>query len=166
MGFLIGAAPSLKKAGTTTDGVGAEFDLGSCVTLQDGSEWIYAQAGEAITQYMSVYITELGQMLKYTSAAALAGRPHAVAQIAYDDNDFGWVCTFPGANNGYKIGVLSACDSGADLSTSATAGYLDDAYTTFVPLVGCQIATTLASTGGATWISSGRAQLFLRTSGV
>ena len=162
----IGPNSALVKAGTTTDGVGAEYDLGTIWTKEDGSTWMYVQAAEAITQYMCVSVSTLGQASKLTSAAALLSPPIGVAQVAFADNDFGWVCLDPAGNNGYKIGVLSACDSGADLATSATAGYLDDAYTTFVPLVGPQIATTLASTGGATWISSGRIQLFLRTSGV
>ena len=166
MTYVIGINPDLVKAGTTTDGVNSEYKLGSMAAKADGSRWIYIQAGEALSQYMLVAIDEKGQALKLTSALALVSHSIGVVQIAFADNDFGWALIEPGMTNDYKIGVLSACDSDVDLMTSATAGYLDDVYTTFVPLTGWMIATTLASTGGATLVGNGRLQLSLRTSGV
>lgn len=166
MSQILGATPLVPIAGTTTDGQGAPYKLGTKVRLHDGSEWVFAQAGEAISQYMVVAITETGQAMKVTSALALVSHALGVAQVAFADNDFGWFLLDAAGNNDYKIGVLSACDSDVDLNTSATAGYLDDTYTTFVPIVGVMIATTLAATGGATAVFQARMHLGLRTSGV
>lgn len=141
-----------QTAGTTTDGSGREYALGSRATGSDGSKFIYVQAGAAVAQYQAVAIDELGQAALLTSALALDGHRIGFAQAAFDDNDMGWVLLDSGQGNTYKVGVLSACDSDVKLMTSGTAGYLDDAYTTFIPLGGVVITTTLATTGGATAI--------------
>lgn len=151
----IGPNTTLVKTGTTTDGAGAEFKLGSIHTKSDGSKFMYFQAAAAIAQYQAVAITELGQGALLTSDLALDGHAIGFPQVAMADNDFGWAMIDSGGNNTYKVGVLSACDSDVKLKTSATAGYLDDTYTTFVPLSGVTIVTTLASTGGATAIVRG-----------
>lgn len=163
---VIGPNVALLTAGTTTDGANALYKLGSTIVLPDGSKWAYGQAGEAISQYMAVSIDENGQMLKLTTANALLRYVIGFAQIAFADNDIGWVMLESGQNNTYKVGVLSACDSNKMLMTSGTAGYLDDAYTTFVPLLGVQIVTTLAATGGATCVVKKPVETFLRTSGI
>lgn len=166
MSHMIGVDPTTTTAGTTTDGAGAPFKLGTKMYRHDGSLWMFVQAAEAISQYMAVGVDEKGQASKLTSALALVSYNIGFAQVAFADNDFGWVLLDAAGNQDYKIGVLSACDSDVDLNTSATAGYLDDTYTTFVPLVGVMIATTLASTGGATAVFQTRVHLGLRTSGV
>jgi len=162
----IGVSSTITKAGTSTAGVGAEFKPGTIVTRADGSRWMYVQATEAVSQYMCVGVDENGQASKLTSALALVSYAIGVAQVAFAQYAFGFVLIDPANTNVYKVGVLSACDSDVDLNTSGTAGYLDDAYTTFVPLVGWMITTTLAATGGATLIGNGRLKLGLRTSGV
>jgi len=166
MSQIIGINPNLTKAGTSDAGVGAEYDLGTIAKTADGAEWMYVQATEAISQYMVAAAAENGQASKATSALALDQYTLGAAQVAFAQYDFGWILLDPGQSNSYKVGVLSACDADAFLNTSGTAGYLDDAYTTFVPLLGWTIATTVATTGGGTIVANGRLRLVLRTSGV
>lgn len=166
MTMIVGINPAITTPGTSTAGRGAEYKLGQLGQKHDGSIWMYVQATEAISQYMAVGVQEGGQASKLTSALALVSYSIGFAQVAFAQYDFGWVLVDGAGLNDYKIGVLSACDSDVDLNTSATAGYLDDTYTTFVPLVGVMIATTLASTGGATAVFQTKVHLGLRTSGV
>jgi len=112
-------------AGTTTDGAGAEWPLSTLGLGVDGSEWVYVQAGEAITQYMTCYITEAGQALKVTKAAVDAGRKLGVAQVAFSDNDFGWLMRRSGSDTA-KVKVLASAAPNVRLYSSGTAGVLDD----------------------------------------
>lgn len=110
-----------KLATTTTD---PEFTLGTVTRGSDGSEWVYVQAGEAITQYMTVAIDENFQAVKVTTALAAAGHNIGSAQIAFANDDYGWVCTKAPGN----VTVLVSADCAADvqLYTTSTAGVLDD----------------------------------------
>lgn len=110
--------------GTTTDGANALFQLGTRVTATDGSEWLYVQAGEAITQYMWVSIDENFQAVKGTKALADAGHGVGFAQVAFSDNDLGWVCVNGPGN--ITVRVAAACAPDVQLYTTATAGILDD----------------------------------------
>lgn len=120
------AGVSLTKltTGTTTDGAGAEFALGTKVNATDGSEWVYVQAGAAITLASWVSIDENFQAVMGTKALADAGHGVGFAQIAFADNDMGWVCTH--AHGNINTRVLASCAADVQLYTSATAGALDD----------------------------------------
>jgi hypothetical protein len=122
---LLGVNVGLTKTGTTTDDQGREFALGTQAALQDGSVYEYVQAAEAITQYQVVGITEAGQASKLTKALADAGRRIGVAQVAFADNDFGWVCKRSGADT-VKVRVAANCLPNERLYTTGTAGSLDD----------------------------------------
>jgi hypothetical protein len=110
--------------GTTTDGEDREFALGNRVTATDGSNWVYVQAGAAITQYSWVAIDENYQAVMGTKALADAGHQVGFAQVAFDDNDFGWVCVHGPGN--ITARVLASCAADVQLYTSGTAGALDD----------------------------------------
>lgn len=112
------------SAGTTTDGEGAEFKLGTRVTGTDGSHWVYVQAGAAITQYSWVAIDENFQAVMGTKALADVGHQVGFAQVAFSDNDFGWVCVHGPGN--ITVRVLASCAADVQLYTSGTAGALDD----------------------------------------
>lgn len=116
-----------KISGTTTDGVNAEFKLGTCVKGSDGTEWIYVQASGAITQYSCLAIDENFQAAAVTSALAGAGHKPGFAQVAFSDNDIGWVA-IRGSN--ISVRAASACAADALLyvgTTGLSAGVVDDA---------------------------------------
>lgn len=125
---VIGIDLNLVTAGTTTDGEGAEFALGTTVPTTDGGEAVYVQAGAAISTTTSqpfvLAIDENYQAVKITKALASAGHRVAVApQQIIADNAFFWART-KGTNFNFKIGASCAAD--ANLWTTATAGVLDD----------------------------------------
>ena len=101
----------------------AEFDLGTCVMGTDGTEWVYVQASGAITQYDVVGIDENYQAAALTKAIADDGHAIGFAQVAFADNDYGWVAT-RGSN--ISANVLINCAADVALYTSGTAGNLDD----------------------------------------
>lgn len=123
-----GATPSRVTAGTTTDGVGAEWALGTRMVGIDGQEYVYVQAGAAIStttnQPFTLAVDENYQAVKITKALASAGHMIAVApQQIISDNDFFWAIT-RGSNFNMKVAVSCAAD--VNLWTTATAGVLDD----------------------------------------
>lgn len=111
-------------AGTTTDGADAKFSLGLRATGTDGSVWVYVQAGAAITQYSWVAIDENYQAVMGTKALADAGHQVGFAQVAFSDNDFGWVCVHAPGN--ITVRLLASCAADVQLYTTGTPGALDD----------------------------------------
>lgn len=82
-------------AGTTTDGVGAEFALGTQAVGADGNVYRYVQAAEAISTTTSepygLAITEANQAVKVTAATGLEGHFFGVApRQIIADNAFFW----------------------------------------------------------------------------
>lgn len=144
----VGVDLTKQTAGTTTDGAGAEFALGTRVSATDGSEWVYVQAGEAIgTAAMAVAIDENFQAVKLTKALADAGHQIGFAQAAFDDNDMGWVPVHAPGN--INIRVAASCAADVQLYTTSTAGVLDDTSASQTLIRGVVIvaaATNTAST--------------------
>lgn len=130
--------------GTTTDGVNALFPLGLCVNATDGQVYQYVQAAEAITQYDWVGVDENHQMNQLSATEAGDGWTVGVAQVAFADNELGWVA-IRGQN--LQGRVLLSCNADAALRTSATAGALDD-NTTGTEIRGavCVAGNTLTTT--------------------
>lgn len=121
---IIGVNLTDLTAGTTTDGDGAKFTLGLRRNGTDNSTWVYVQAGAAITQYDAVAIDENFQCVALTKALADAGHTIGVAQVAFTDNQFGWV-PVQGSGN-ISVRVAANCAPDVQLYTTATAGVLDD----------------------------------------
>ena len=142
----VGIDLTKKTTGTTTDGAGAEFALGTKVTASDGSNWVYVQAGAAITQYSWVAIDENYQAVMGTKALADAGHEVGFAQVAFSDNDMGWVCV-----NGKNITarVLASCAADVQLYTSGTAGALDDTSASQTLIRGCVLVTAATNTASS-----------------
>lgn len=121
---IAGVDLATTKAGTGTSfDEGAEFPLGTRVSGPDGTEWMYVHASGAITQYDAVGIDENFEAAALTKAIADDGHTIGFAQVAFTDNDFGWV-----ALRGSNINVRLAASCAADVSlyTTSTAGVLDD----------------------------------------
>lgn len=123
-GGIIGVDLTALTAGTTTDGVNAVFTLGERHHGSDGTEWVYVQASGAITQYDCVAIDENYQAAPITDALASQAHMIGFAQVAFSDNDLGWVAV-RGSN--ISVNVLASCDGNAQLWNTGTAGSLDDA---------------------------------------
>lgn len=119
----IGIKLDKQLTGTTTDGAGAEHKLGTRVTGSDGTDWVYVQAGAAITQYMFVGIDENFQASPLTAAMAGDGWAVGVAESAFSNNDIGWVAL---AGHNLTGRVAASCAADAALKTTATAGVIDD----------------------------------------
>lgn len=131
--------------GTTTDGAGAEFALLSRVTATDGSHWVYVQAGEAIgTAGMCVAIDENGQAVKMTKTLADAGHQPGFAQMAFADNDMGWVCVHAAGNINFR--VAASCAADVQLYTTGTAGILDDTAASQTLIRGCVLVVAASAT--------------------
>ena len=139
------AGVSLTKltTGTTTDGAGAEFALGTRATATDGSEWVYVQAAAALAIYSCLAIDENFQASLVTSTLAKAGYSIGFNQVAFADNDMGWVaCNAPGNIN---VRLLTSCAADVQLYTSASAGILDDTATSTACLIRGVVAVVAAS---------------------
>ncbi len=149
----IGVDLTKVTAGTSTDGAGAEFALGTKATGTDGGEWVYVQAGAAIStttdEPFVLAVDENYQAVKITKTLASAGHMIAVAppQILADNAMF-WAQT-RGTNFNVKVAVSCAAD--VNLWTTATAGVLDDTSGgSHVAVLGIKIvvaASTSASAG-------------------
>ena len=120
----------------------AEFDLGTTVAGTDGSEWVYVQANGAIAQYDAVGVDENYQAAALTKAMADDGWFVGAAQVAFADNDYGWVCV-KGSN--VSVNLLTLCAADVALYTSGTAGKLDDTSSSQTKVDG-----VVAVTGGVT----------------
>lgn len=123
-----------------------DFQLGDFVYGADGTKWMFVQASGAITQYDWVGIDENMQAASLTKAMADDGFFIGVAQVAFADNDGGWVAV-AGANiNG---AVLASCAADVGLFTSATAGHLDDTSASQTKIDGV-VAVAANATASAT----------------
>jgi hypothetical protein len=120
----------------------AQFALGTTVKTTDGGEYVYVQASGAITQYDWVGIDEDYQCASLTKTIADDGWSVGVAQVAFADNDYGWV-----AIRGHNLTgrIAASCAADVSLYTSATAGVLDDSSTSQTKIEGVVAVTANAS---------------------
>lgn len=144
-GGVVGINLAETTAGTTTNGQNAKFRLGQTVLGSDGSRWLYVQAGAAITQYDCVAIDEDYQAVPMTKALADAGHQPGFAQVAFSDNDFGWVATHMPGNG--SVRVAASCAADVQLYTSGTAGVLDDTSASQTIIRGVVLAVAGTSGG-------------------
>lgn len=113
--------------------------VGSVGSSTEG-EFVFVQANGAIAQYAWVTIAADGQSAELTTTTAGSnGLLIGVAQVAFADNEYGWVWVGGlrggGAGNGIKGKVLTGYVAGNNLFTTATAGAADDASTTKISYV-------------------------------
>jgi len=98
-------------------------------------EWVYVQANGTVAQYGFVRIDDDGQADALTTTLAGSG-PVAVgvAQVAFADNDYGWVWVGRGGGVGKGVygKVAASYVADAKLQTTAVAGVADDAATTVI----------------------------------
>ena len=125
----------------TTD---PEFLVGSRHTGSDGTEWVYVQANGAITQYDCVAIDENYQAAAMTTALGNTGQRPGLAQVAFADNEYGWVA-IGGSNITVRVEAATADDT---LRTTVSAGVLSTVSTaSAVKFAGMVAVSAVASTG-------------------
>jgi hypothetical protein len=131
----------------TVKNLTAENTLGETAMGDDGSHWVYVVGTEDLTQGMCVAINAAGVALKVTSALALAQNAFGFVQqaVTIASTPYYWVCDDSGGGAAV-VAALSAAVANTPLATSGTAGILDDAYTTFVPILGVHLLSSNAST--------------------
>lgn len=118
--------------------------LGTRVIATDNQEYVYVQASGAITQYDAVGIDENYQAAALTKAIADDGHTIGFAQVAFADNDYGFVAT-KGSNIEVRVAINCAAD--VALYTTGTAGVLDDASTSQTKIDGIvAVAAVTAAT--------------------
>ena len=86
-------------------------------------EFVLVKAGAAIGQYDACVLRREGEAVGVTSAIADQSYPLGVPQVAIANGSFGWA-QIKGAG---RVNVEASCAADAPLSTTATAGRLDDA---------------------------------------
>jgi len=120
------------------------FKVGQRMEGGDGKEYVYVQASGAITGagYV-VVIDEAGQAAMATNTTAVYGQQIGVPLAAFADNDYGWVQIFGTAN----IRVAASCAANAVITSTTTAGQLDDAAGTGTKTIVGAVLTT--ANGGA-----------------
>lgn len=133
---------------TTTESATPLFKVGQEVDGPDGSHWVYGKAGEAITQYMAVYLDPEWDAFKLTKAGADAGNRIGFAQIAVTSGYYAWFAT-KGGNSTMFVRLKNGCLPNVGLYTTATAGYLDDTSASQTQVVGIVAKDTATSSGAA-----------------
>jgi hypothetical protein len=108
-----------------------------------GYVYQYVHAAGAITQYAAVSIDEAFEATMLTKALADTAVGVGVAQVAFADNDFGWVLR----KGQGSILVLANCAADVGLYSSASAGYVDDG-TASQTLISGVVATASTSAAG------------------
>lgn len=127
----------------------AQFKLGSIAVGQDNRKFVYVQANGAIDLNDFVTVDENFQAAAGTTTTAAGAHLTAwAADIAYADNEFGWL-TLSGAN--FNGNVLDGTTADAQLYTTATAGHLSTDSSTGDPIaVNGVVVVTVRSGAGAT----------------
>lgn len=127
-----------------------DFELGTRMKGAGGSEWVYVQANGAITGagYV-VVIDEAWQAAMATNTTAVYGQQIGVPGAAFADDDYGWVQVLGTCN----IRVAASCAANALITSTTTAGQLDDAAGTGTKtIVG---ATLTTANGGSAAVAEG-----------
>lgn len=127
----------------------AAFALGTTTKGSDGTEWVYVQANAAITQYRAVGIDENYQAALLTKAMVDDGWGIGFAQVAFADDDYGWVAT-KGSN--INCWCLGSCAADVALYSSGTAGALDDDASGQTKVDGVVAVAAVATAAAATEI--------------
>ena len=157
--YILGLNPTEVYATTDTP----EHAVNTIVFDGDGNGWKFAKAGTstAIGAGDVCIINELGEAYDVTATlsapAAGQGLPVGVAAATVDDGEWGWFQVYGIVS---AINVGTSCALHTQLTTSATAGRVDDATTAGLEVVeGLSTTATESSNsaaGIATWPYIGR----------
>lgn len=120
--------------------------LGTVTTGSDGTRWMYVHANGAISAYATVLIDQSFEAVAITttlatSGAANSGNRVGIAQVAFADNDYGWVAI---AGTNIKITTSTSALANVALYTTTSAGILDDSS------AGCRVVGIVAVSANST----------------
>lgn len=122
--FPSGSTVGQNASWTSTDKKG---DLGHRSAGSSNTEWIYVQASGAIRQYDIVAIDEDFTARAVTAAHAADAHLPGFAQVAFADDEYGWVAL---RGSDIKANVAASCAADVVLrvgTTGLSAGVADDA---------------------------------------
>lgn len=129
----------------------ALHQLGSRYVDEDGREFVYLQADEAITGIGYAVVVEQdwgAQMVDTTSTANHRGALVAFPQLAITNAYFFWGQVFGQVTGGIRVAASAA--AGAQLNSTATGGVLDDDATAGAEVIdGVYISATDGGSGSA-----------------
>lgn len=119
-----------------------EWGLGGLRVKTDTGVYQYVHANGAIAQYAAVKIDDDWETAEGTTTLLPSTEPAKVgaAQVAFADNDYGFVFVGPGLA---RCKFAASCVQDVKIFTTATAGVLDDSSTTLVN--GMKLITTITS---------------------
>ncbi len=123
-----------------------KFQLGTIMSGDEDDLWMYVRASAAITGAGYVVVVDTAYLAAMaTNALALYGMPVGVAPVAFAANDYGWVQVRGLA----QIQVLGSCAANVKITSTTTAGALDDAAGTGTKtIVGIALSAARAASQG------------------
>lgn len=125
---------------------GSSFALGDKIVAGGGGgDWVFCVAATDLAVGNVVGVDKNYLATKITKAIADAGTWVAVCPIAVTSGDYFWA-QFTGVIA--NMLVKASCAADAQLFTSATAGYLDDAAASQTPISGLKLTAARGGTDG------------------
>lgn len=140
---------SLPHAGIDIDAESTDlvFELGTIVQSSGGSEYIYVEADEAITQYALCFIaSDYGISMLNTAGSGTTPNAVCIPQIAVTSGSYAWALI---RGNGSVLAAASAAANNK-LYTTATDGVVDDASTGHDLVQGLVLTASNGATQAAT----------------
>lgn len=124
MSVLVGGNVTEAYSSSELTQSGKGFGLGDRLCRHDGKEYVWVQASGAVTGagYV-VALDEDYQAAEATNTVAVYGDLVGVALGAMADDDYGWVQV----KGPCVIRVAASCGANAAITSTTTAGQLDDA---------------------------------------
>lgn len=119
--------------------------LGTRILGTDGTTWVYVQADGAISAADAVTVDSSHTATRATIATAMGGAALAFAQVAFADNDFGWV---PVTGNPLSVNVSATSTLNVALYIGTTSGHLSTTAGS-ATVAGLALLTANASTAVA-----------------
>ena len=142
-------AQTLIGADVDNKSTDALFELGTRhYDPNTDKEYIFIQAGEALTAKAALVITEAAQavMADTTSTASAFGDRVGVVSLAFDDNDYGWAQIYGACT----VLATTGCAANTRLNSTATGGVVDDDATSGAEVIsGVVLTATAADSEGA-----------------
>ncbi len=126
----------------------ALFALGTVSVDNEGGRWRYVQANGALTIYDAVKIDNDFQAVQLTTTVSGSEPTNVgIAQVAFSDNEYGFVFEGPGGGlgSGIKVNTLASAVADSKMYTTGTAGAIDDTATDLI-----QGLTIVTTNGGST----------------
>lgn len=136
---------------TSSADANEKWALGTRITKEDGREYIYVEADEALTAGNLALIHEDygAENVDATSSAPGTGQgmPCGLVVATIASGGFGWLQTYGPGDVSLNVG--SSCAAHTQLTSSASAGRLDDATTSGLEVIDGVVTTGAESSNEA-----------------